>query len=151
MWFITIMCPAGKAGGVFMHQRDPIWISSSVVSNWTWCSVIPNYPALIITWEVMSQETGLSDTLTFPLLKSTRSQMSLIITWQLRVPSSSAHGVNVRHTVLPLAILSREERLSHCSPSKKGKDQVHGCGSDYLFFPWSFWTDSCSHASLVGR
>lgn len=103
----------------FFNQRDPKWISSSVVSNWTWCSVMPSCPALIIAWEVMSQETGLSDTLTFPLLKSTGSQMSLIITWQLRVSSSSTRGMNVRHTVLPLMILSREERLSLCSRSKK--------------------------------
>lgn len=151
MWVITITCLAGKASTVFMRQRDSIWISSSVVSNWTWCSVIPSRPALIIAWEVMSQETGLSDTLTFPLLKSTRSQMSLIITWQLRVPSSSAGGVNVRHTVFPLVILSREERRSLDQKKKKRKDQVHGCGSDYLFLSWSFWTDSCSHASLVGR
>lgn len=38
MWVITITCLAGKASTVLMRQRDSIWISSSVVSNWSWCS-----------------------------------------------------------------------------------------------------------------
>lgn len=144
MWVITIMCPAGKAGTVFRHQRDPIWISSSVVSNWTWCG--SHYHSRSdVTENRAVWHFDLSSIEIYRVSDVTHHNMTIesIVLQHLRYECQT-HRLTTRDSV-------EGRKTEPLLSIKKRKDQVHGCGSDYLFFPWSFSTDSCSHASLVGR